>query len=150
VSDLREKIDLLADLMEEYNLDEAKLEGKDWSVSFSTLPDAAPVGTPVGGASQGSAERPRRANKTETPKPTAPQGTPITSPMMGIFYTASSPGTPPFAKPGDKVSAGQVVGLVEAMKVFNEITTPVSGTVLQIYVENAQLVQPGTILLTIG
>lgn len=70
--------------------------------------------------------------------------------MMGIFYTAPSPGSPPFAKEGDLVQVGQVVGLIEAMKVFNEITAPVSGTVQNVVAKSGELVQAGDPLLFIA
>lgn len=70
--------------------------------------------------------------------------------MMGIYYSASSPGAPPFVKEGDMVQAGQVVGLIEAMKVYNEIVSSVSGTVKKIAAQNGALVQPGEPLLYIG
>jgi acetyl-CoA carboxylase biotin carboxyl carrier protein len=70
--------------------------------------------------------------------------------MTGIYYSSSSPTAPPFVKEGEPVSAGQVVGLIEAMKVFNEIVAPTSGRVLKIVAESGQLVNPGDALLYIG
>jgi acetyl-CoA carboxylase biotin carboxyl carrier protein len=69
--------------------------------------------------------------------------------MNGVFYSAPNPGAPPFVREGDAVSAGQVVGLIEAMKVFNELTAPISGTVGEIAAESGSLVQPGQALLYI-
>ncbi|RYG32121.1 hypothetical protein EON81_21385, partial [bacterium] len=79
-----------------------------------------------------------------------PKGTPITSPMNGIFYNAPSPGSPPFVKEGDTVQAGQTVGLIEAMKVFNEIPSPLSGTVLKTVAITGEVVELGGTLLLIG
>ena len=84
------------------------------------------------------------------PTPAAPAGIPVTSPMTGIFYSAPSPNAPLFVREGEPVTAGQVVGLIEAMKVFNEITAATSGTVLRLVAESGQLVQPGDPLLFIG
>ena len=70
--------------------------------------------------------------------------------MTGIYYAGSNPSSPPFAKEGDTVTAGQVIGLIEAMKVFNEIPSPVSGTVLEVVAQSGQLVNPGDILMYIG
>jgi acetyl-CoA carboxylase biotin carboxyl carrier protein len=70
--------------------------------------------------------------------------------MNGIYYGAPSPGSKPFVTEGEVITAGQVVGLIEAMKVFNEIPSPVSGTVLKINVESGAVVQPGEPLLYIG
>ena len=66
---------------------------------------------------------------------------PITSPMIGTFYLASSPESDPFVKVGDRVSAGKTVCVIEAMKLFNEIESEVSGTVVEILVDDASPVQ---------
>ena len=70
--------------------------------------------------------------------------------MTGIYYASPNPSSPPFAKVGDEVIAGQTIGLIEAMKVFNEIPSPVSGTVLSITSASGDLVQNGDVLLYIG
>jgi acetyl-CoA carboxylase biotin carboxyl carrier protein len=70
--------------------------------------------------------------------------------MMGIYYNTPSPGSPPFVKEGEVVQSGQVVGLIEAMKVFNEIVAPTGGTVSKIVATNGQLVQVNDPLLFIG
>ena len=82
-------------------------------------------------------------------KPAAPQqkGTPITSPMVGAFYAAPAPGAKPFVKVGDVISAGQVVCIVEAMKLMNEIESDVSGKITQICVEDGQSVEYGQVLM---
>ena len=77
----------------------------------------------------------------------APNGTAITSPMVGAFYAAPAPGAKPFVKVGDTVSVGQVVCIVEAMKLMNEIESEVSGKVTQICVEDGQSVEYGQVLM---
>ena len=84
------------------------------------------------------------------PQAEAPIGIPISSPMNGIYYGAQSPSAPPFVKEGDTVTAGQVVALIEAMKVFNEIIAPVSGTVRKVVAQSGQVVGPGEPLMYIG
>ena len=71
----------------------------------------------------------------------------VTSPMVGVFYRSPSPSDPPFVEIGDKVEVGQTVGLVEAMKVFNEIISEAEGIVVSIQAENADLVENGSSLL---
>ena len=66
---------------------------------------------------------------------------PITSPMIGTFYQSSSPEADPFVKVGDRVSAGKTVCVIEAMKLFNEIESEISGTVVEILVDDASPVQ---------
>ena len=76
-----------------------------------------------------------------------PKGTAITSPMVGAFYAAPAPGAKPFVKVGDVVSAGQVVCIVEAMKLMNEIESEASGKITQICVEDGQSVEYGQVLM---
>lgn len=67
----------------------------------------------------------------------------ITSPMVGTFYSSPKPESPAYVKAGDSVSKGAVVCMVEAMKLFNEIESEVSGKIEQVLVENAQPVEYG-------
>lgn len=73
----------------------------------------------------------------------------IKSPMVGTFYVASSPESDPYVSLNEKVTAGQVVCIVEAMKLMNEIESEVSGRVVKILVENAQPVEFGHVLFLI-
>lgn len=148
---MKQHITELAQLMDEFGLDEAKLSGDDWKIAFSKL-DPQPTVVTAGVPMAASAEAPApKASKPAAKKATAaPAGTPVSSPMMGIYYNTPSPGSPPFVKEGEVVQAGQVVGLIEAMKVFNEIVAPTSGTVSKIVATNGQLVQVNDALLFIG
>ncbi|HUG56158.1 MAG TPA: acetyl-CoA carboxylase [Candidatus Limnocylindrales bacterium] len=65
----------------------------------------------------------------------------VTAPLTGIFYRGPSPQAPPFAQVGSVVAAGDVIGLIEAMKLFNEIRSPLAGRVKRLFVENGQLVR---------
>ena len=80
-------------------------------------------------------------------KDEAPKGKPITSPMVGTFYLASSPGEKPFVEVGQTVSTGHVVCIIEAMKLMNEIESEVSGKVTQICVKDGQAVEYGQVLM---
>lgn len=73
----------------------------------------------------------------------------ITSPMIGVFYRAASPDSPPYVEVGDEVEEGQTIGLIEAMKVFSEVPAEVSGRVVEIPAENGKLVQQGDVLVVI-
>ena len=86
------------------------------------------------------------AQKEEKPSVQS-KGTPVVSPMVGAFYAAPAPGAKPFVKVGDVVSAGQVVCIVEAMKLMNEIETEVSGKITEICVEDGQSVEYGQVLM---
>ena len=71
----------------------------------------------------------------------------ITAPMIGTFYASPSPGEPPFVEVGDPIEVGQVIGIIEAMKIMNEITADRPGVVSAILVSNAQPVEYGSPLL---
>ena len=76
-------------------------------------------------------------------------GTLVESPIVGTFYRAPSPEKPPFVSVGDKINAGDTLCIVEAMKLLNEIPSPVSGTVRQILAENGEPVGYGAKLFVI-
>jgi acetyl-CoA carboxylase biotin carboxyl carrier protein len=87
---------------------------------------------------------------TATPVAAAPQGHVVTSPMVGSFYRAPSPGAEPFVQVGDTVKEGQTICIIEAMKLLNEIEADKSGVVKEILVENGQAVEYGQPLFVIG
>ena len=141
---MKRRIDELAALMDEFGLAEANLEGEDWQIAFRRHSENGAAGAQeAANLSNGAMQATSPATEQR------PAGTPVTSPMNGIFYSTPSPSAPPFVTEGESVTAGQVVGLIEAMKVFNEITAPTSGTIGQHLAENGQLVQPGDVLLYI-
>lgn len=76
-----------------------------------------------------------------------PKGKPITSPMVGTFYKAPSPDASPFVTVGDMVATGQVVCIIEAMKMMNEIEAEVSGRVVEICVADGQSIEYGQVLM---
>ena len=73
----------------------------------------------------------------------------VRSPMVGTFYRAPEPGAPPFVNEGDRIKPGQVLCIIEAMKLMNEIESECVGEVIEIFVENAQPVQYGDKLFSI-
>jgi len=148
VENLKARVDELADLMDKFQLSQAELSGDDWRVAFKKR---SAVRTVTSTHEHTTADHETHEEEhVEPAAPAAPSGTPISSPMTGIFYTASSPSAPPFVKEGEPVTAGQVIGLIEAMKVFNEIIAPTSGRVTKLNATNGQLVNPGEVLMYIG
>lgn len=75
--------------------------------------------------------------------PSADEGIPIKSPTVGTFYISNAPGEPPFVSVGSKVAKDTVVCIIEAMKVFNQITADVSGTITKVLVNNGDAVEFG-------
>ncbi|MBN3819014.1 acetyl-CoA carboxylase biotin carboxyl carrier protein [Paraburkholderia sp. Se-20369] len=84
------------------------------------------------------------------PAAAVPQGHIVTSPMVGTFYRAPSPGADPFAQVGDTVKEGQTLCIIEAMKLLNEIESDKAGVIKEILVENGQAVEYGQPLFVIG
>jgi acetyl-CoA carboxylase biotin carboxyl carrier protein len=74
----------------------------------------------------------------------------VTAPLTGLYYSAPSPTSPPFVSIGDMIHVGQVVALIEAMKVFNEVQSEVSGRVVKILATNGAVVQKGEALMRIA
>lgn len=111
---------------------------------YMTEAQAVPQGVaPIVAQPQGAtAPAAKAANKEEGLSP-------IVSPMVGVFYRQPSPNDPAFVEVGDRVEKGQTVGLVEAMKVFNEITAEISGVVAEIKAETGQLVETGAPLILV-
>ena len=140
-------IDEVAKLISEYNLSEAELEVDDFKIVLRRQRPPVMVGTP---APQQFIEQAVEAAPIAPVAALVQAGTPISSPMMGIYYAASSPSADPYVREGDTVTAGQVIGLIEAMKVFNEIQSTVSGTVKKIVAEGGDIVNPGDPLMYIG
>lgn len=90
------------------------------------------------------------APPSERPTPESKEtrrGIEVTSMMVGTFYAAPAPGEPPFVQVGDRVQAGQTLGIVEAMKTMNEIEAPASGEIIEIGVENGQPIEFGQVLM---
>ena len=69
------------------------------------------------------------------------EGTPVKSPVVGVFYSASAPDAPAYVNIGDKVQKGQTLCIIEAMKMMNEIKAPVSGTITEILAKNEDLIE---------
>jgi acetyl-CoA carboxylase biotin carboxyl carrier protein len=92
------------------------------------------------------------AGAPEHPVPAGAEATEhlVTSPMVGTFYRAESEGAEPFVAVGDDIEAGQTIGIVEAMKLFNPIVSECSGVVLEVLVENATPVQFSDPLIRLG
>jgi biotin carboxyl carrier protein len=76
-------------------------------------------------------------------------GTPVLAPIMGVYYRSPSPGEPPFVEVGDHVTAGDPIGTIEAMKVFSEVISEVTGVVVGIPADNGKLVHAGDSLIVV-
>jgi acetyl-CoA carboxylase biotin carboxyl carrier protein len=145
--DLR-KIKKLIDLLEESNLAELEIKEGEEVVRLSRVPKgaapmvaAAPAVAPQAAAPAPVAAAPVAAAPEAAPADTLPSGNVIKAPMVGTFYASASPGAPAFVKVGQQVKAGDTLGVIEAMKMFNQIEAEVAGTVQAILIENGQPVE---------
>jgi acetyl-CoA carboxylase biotin carboxyl carrier protein len=135
----------LIKLMSDHGLTEIELVEDKAKIRLKR--DLAPVGIPMPAAAvvpmaQAAPAAAGAANAAAPAAPAADEGlTPIKSPMVGTFYTASNPDSEPFVKIGTTVGKDTVVCIIEAMKVFNEIRAEVSGVVTKILVQNGQPVE---------
>jgi acetyl-CoA carboxylase biotin carboxyl carrier protein len=144
--DLR-KIKKLIDLLEESNLAELEIKEGEEVVRLSRVPKGGvAVAAPqvyAAPAAPAAVAAPVAAAAPAAPaaEPGLPAGHTVKAPMVGTFYAASTPGAPAFATVGQQVKAGETIGIIEAMKMFNQIEADVSGTVVAILVENGQPVE---------
>jgi acetyl-CoA carboxylase biotin carboxyl carrier protein len=120
-------------------------------------PGAAPAlaGAPMAGGTPPSAAVNSAAMPLSAPAVAQPEAeseadlTFVKSPIVGTYYDAASPGSPPFVKPGDHVAPGQVLCIIESMKLMNEIECELSGLVVRKLVENGKPVEYGQALFAI-
>jgi acetyl-CoA carboxylase biotin carboxyl carrier protein len=126
-------IDLLAPAFEASGLDELEVEAGELVVRLAR-PRAA-TGAPATTAAATAA-----GSLTPYGEP-APGMRFVTAPLTGVWYAAPSPGARPYVQEGDEIGAGAVVGLIEAMKLFNEIKSDVGGRVTRVLVERGTLVK---------
>jgi acetyl-CoA carboxylase biotin carboxyl carrier protein len=111
--------------------------GAGWVAPVATAP--APLAASPGGPSAAGAE----------PRAAAPHLREVKSPMVGTFYKAPEPGAEPYVKVGSRVSPGQTVCIIEAMKIMNEIEAEVGGVIREVSVEDAQPVEFGQVLFRV-
>ncbi len=140
-----EYVEKLAKVLAENSLTEISLEDGEQAITLrkevvvapaAVAPVAAPAAQPIQASAASSAEP-------------AKKGKPLTSPMVGTFYSAPSPEAKPFVEVGQTISQGDVVCIVEAMKLMNEIESEFSGKIVEICVKDGQPVEFGQVLMYI-
>jgi acetyl-CoA carboxylase biotin carboxyl carrier protein len=110
---------------------------------------SAPAAPPPAVAAALQPPSPAPAPEVASTAESAPAGTVIKSPIVGTFYRAPDPNSAPFVSVGDRIKLGQVLCIIEAMKLMNEIEAELAGEVVKIHVENGQPVQYGDALFTV-
>lgn len=149
------KVKKLIELLDESGIAEIEIKEGEESVRISRYAQgAAPT---VSMAPQPAMQAPAPAH-AGSPAPSAAPSAPaepeetghqVTAPMVGTFYSSSSPGSPPFVQVGDRVKAGDTLCIVEAMKMMNQIESEVSGVIKSIRVQNGDPVEYGQVLFVI-
>jgi acetyl-CoA carboxylase biotin carboxyl carrier protein len=155
-NEIRDLIDFIA----QSGLNEVDIETKELKLHVKREPDqkvmksaapvmAAPVIAAPAAVAAPAVSPTAQAPKAEKPAAAAVKGLEIKSPMIGTFYRTSNPDSPPFVSVGDKVTKGQTVCIIEAMKLFNEIESEVSGTIVKVMVENSSPVEYDQVLFVV-
>lgn len=134
----------LAELLDETALTEIEYEAGGRRVRVARTPAAAAPAPAPAPARNAPADR-----EAEIPATVPESGSTIAAPMVGIVYLAPQPGADPFVKPGDGVSEGQTVALIEAMKTYNPVRAPRAGTIRRILVQDTDPVEFGEDLMII-
>ena len=130
------KIKKLIDLMIESDLQAIEVKEGDQSIALTRRSPVVAAAVPA----------PLASAPTTAPVAKTPRGAVETSPMVGVFYAAQSPGEAPFVKIGQTVSAGETLGIIEAMKIMNPIEATQSGVIEEILVKNGEVIQFGQAL----
>jgi acetyl-CoA carboxylase biotin carboxyl carrier protein len=154
------KVKKLIELLDESGIAEIEITEGEESVRISRHPStpappayAAPVAAAPAEAPPAPAASPAAASAPDAPPPAAAEpdeeGHAVTAPMVGTFYSAPSPGSPPFVQVGDRISEGDTLCIVEAMKMMNQIEAEISGVIKSIRVQNGEPVEYGQILFVI-
>lgn len=148
------KVKKLIELLDESGIAEIEITEGDDSVRISRYAQGAPIAVSSPAPAAAQAPAPAAAPQAEPVAPVASsapdeEGFAITAPMVGTFYAAPSPGASAYVQVGDRVSAGDTLCIIEAMKMMNQIEADVSGVVKSIRVQNGEPVEYGQTLIVI-
>lgn len=156
-SEIRDLIDFIS----KSGLNEVNVETKELKLHVKREPDqkifkSTPVVAPVAAQTiaaaavpTAAAQSPKAEKAAAEPAASGKKTVEIKSPMIGTFYRSGNPDQPPFVSVGDKISKGQTVCIIEAMKLFNEIESEFSGTIVKAMVENASPVEYDQVLFVV-
>ncbi|MGH8214341.1 MAG: acetyl-CoA carboxylase biotin carboxyl carrier protein [Rhodanobacteraceae bacterium] len=148
--DLR-KVRKLIELLEESNLSELEIREGEETIRLSRFPTTSVAVPQVAAAPPPMVVPPGAAGAAAEPAETGlPAGNVVRAPMVGTFYAAPSPGAEPFVTVGQQVKIGDPLGVIEAMKMFNQLEAEFAGTVLAIVAENGEAVEFDQPLFVIG
>lgn len=137
------KVKKLIELLEQSGVAEIEITEGEESIRISRESSAAPAAAPAApvAAPAPAAAPAAEASAAGEEADTTPSGHQVCSPMVGTFYAAPSPGASPFVQVGDRVSEGDTLCIIEAMKLMNQIEADKTGTIKAVLVENGQPVE---------
>ena len=157
-----ENLKQLVEFLQENQVAEFELDQGDQKIRLKFMQAEAPAMAPVAhviaaapGLMAASVPAPVGGAPAAETAPATPAADPdaglhmIKSPIVGTYYGSPSPGAAPFVSPGDRIEKGQIVGIVEAMKLMNEIESDVSGEIVKILVTNGQPIEFGQPLFAV-
>jgi acetyl-CoA carboxylase biotin carboxyl carrier protein len=135
-------IDRLADLLERSDLSELEVEAGATGLVLRK-PSAVPALVAAGAAASTAGAAPATTGEPQTAgrDPAALARPSVKAPLTGIFYASPAPGSAPYVQAGGEIAVGQIVGLIEAMKLFNEIKSDLAGRVVRVIPESGTLVK---------
>jgi acetyl-CoA carboxylase biotin carboxyl carrier protein len=136
-------IDRLSSLLERSELTELEVEAGGTALILRKPSALAALPAPVATAAATGAPAGSATAEAEAARPA------VRAPLTGIYYASPSPGSPPYVVVGGEVAVGQIVGLIEAMKLFNEIKSDLAGRVVRVVAENGQLVKAKQALIEV-
>jgi|SRR5579875_156689 acetyl-CoA carboxylase biotin carboxyl carrier protein len=139
-----ERVEDLIQVLEGSSISELELSEAGMEIIIRRQPGVVMVAAP-----QAQVAVAALAPSTGASAPRRSEGVAIVAPLTGVYYASSSPSTPPFVNVGDTVHVGQVVALIEAMKIFNEVQADVSGRVIAILARSGEVVQKGDPILRV-
>lgn len=145
------KVKKLIELLDESGIAEIEITEGEESVRISRYGQSAPHAAPVYAAAPGAAPVHAAEPATAPAKAAAAEedGFKVTAPMVGTYYAASSPGAAPYVQVGDRISEGDTLCIIEAMKMMNQIEAEVSGVIKSIRIQNGEPVEFGQTLFVI-
>jgi acetyl-CoA carboxylase biotin carboxyl carrier protein len=155
-----DEINRILDIVREHDLSEFELEREGFKIRIkkggqpqmppaSTSPQAAPAASPISYTAAARAPLPEEVPTAAPPPSDEAEFAIVKSPIVGTFFRAAEPGATPFVEVGSAVKKGQVLCIIEAMKLMNEIESEYDGDIVKIYVDNGQPVQYGERLFAI-
>ena len=150
ISDLKEILRILeAQDITEFELEQDGVKLRVCRNSVALAPSTGRAAATIAPGAGAPPSAVPAAEAAAAPAEPAENGTLVKSPIVGTFYRAADPNSPPFVSVGDRVKVGQVLCIIEAMKLMNEIEAEVAGEVVKIHPENGQPVQYGDPLFTV-